>query len=174
MHPTQFRLIPALEPSQIPVLQRTAGFGVETQGLNMRFQSQHLRHSWMWICHEKSNLYRKLAVDKGQIRLFTWLATLCCGLTWKCTDTQRGIRAQTLRGRHFCKYRPGTLIYKCSYSWNSPFYSSGTLKWNWMTVLIVLVMLSAFILKIMHGHRQAFSHIKLLQGFCCDTALEIW
>lgn len=163
------------KPSQIiPSATADCRVWLETVGLNMSVFTVSVRHSWMWSCCGKRNLYREQALEQAQIELFTWLATLCCGITWKCMDTQRELRAQTLKVRRFCDYRPGTLTYKCSHIWNSPFYSSRILKWNWMGVFTSLVTLPSFILKIVHGHRQAFRHRKEQQGFSCDNGMEIY
>lgn len=140
--------IPVFKPSQIiPSATAVCRVWLETLGLNTSVFTVSVRHSWMWSCCGKRNLYREQALDQAQIELFTWLATLCCGITWKCMDTQRELRAQTLKVRRFCDYRPGILTYKCSHIWNSPFYSSRILKWNWMGVFTSLVTLPSFIFK---------------------------
>lgn len=95
------------------------------------------RHRGTWNCHGKHNLHRERALDPPQIELFTWLVTRCCGLTWKCMDTQRGCRAQTLWVSCFCDYTPGVFNIQMQLQLNSTFfllYSSREI-WNSLVTL---------------------------------------
>lgn len=154
MPPTQFGLRPRYL-CEHPCVQTQSDHSQcyrGLQGLARDAGREHLcevtvsvSHSWTWGCCGRSNLYREQALDRAQIELFTWLVRLCCGITWKCTDIQRGFRAQTLREKCFCDYTPSTLTYKCSYNWNPPFYSIRTLKWTWTEVFTPLVTLPSCI-----------------------------
>ena len=126
----------------LPVLQSTAGrhwVRIPLCGYSTCETPMNMKLS----CGEGS-LYREPALDPASFELLTWLVMLSCGVAWKCADTRRGFRSQTLGERRFCDYTAGTLTYKWSYSWNASLYSSRALKWTWMGAFTPLVMLPAF------------------------------